>query len=184
MGQGRVHLRAMSINCKYIIKMSFLGSMSSTAAATATGDAGLFEQESAFASMFTLSKTQRLYGFGICVAAGFICSILGSIMLFFLQIASFAAFYTIGSILSLMGTGFLVGPVRQLKQMFDPTRRIATSVFLIAMILTIVCAFIPILAGLALIMVIVQYCAFVWYCASYIPYGRTIITNCFGGLFK
>lgn len=37
-------------------------------------------------------------------------------------------------------TGFLVGPVRQIKSMFDPTRLITTIVFLSAMALTIVAA--------------------------------------------
>jgi hypothetical protein len=37
-------------------------------------------------------------------------------------------------------TGFLVGPIRQLKSMFDPTRMITTIVFLVAMALTLTAA--------------------------------------------
>jgi len=53
---------------------------------------------------------------------------------------AFAVLYTFGNILSLASTGFLVGPLRQLKSMFDPTRVITTIVFLAAMIMTLLSA--------------------------------------------
>jgi hypothetical protein len=53
---------------------------------------------------------------------------------------TFAILYTIGNIVSLSSTAFLVGPVKQLKNMFAQKRIIATIVFLSAMILTLVVA--------------------------------------------
>ena len=64
---------------------------------------------------FQLTRMQRFYGFGICFGAGFLISFLSTFLLFGGQIGAFAALYTIGNILSLVGTGFLTGFVNQLK---------------------------------------------------------------------
>ena len=68
---------------------------------------------------FKLSRTQRLYGFGICLAVGMLISILvffialersslqSTIFLTFGKIEGFAVLYTFGNIVSLLGTGFL-----------------------------------------------------------------------------
>lgn len=53
---------------------------------------------------------------------------------------TFAILYTIGNIVSLSSTAFLVGPVKQCKNMFAEKRAIATVVFLTAMIATLVVA--------------------------------------------
>ncbi|NWY37107.1 SFT2B protein, partial [Sylvia atricapilla] len=43
----------------------------------------------------------------------------------------FAVFYTLGNIASIGSTMFLMGPMKQLKRMFEPTRLIATIVMLV-----------------------------------------------------
>uniref|UniRef100_A0A4W6G5Y6 Vesicle transport protein n=1 Tax=Lates calcarifer TaxID=8187 RepID=A0A4W6G5Y6_LATCA len=43
----------------------------------------------------------------------------------------FAIFYTLGNIAALASTCFLMGPLKQLKRMFEPTRLIATIVMLV-----------------------------------------------------
>lgn len=43
--------------------------------------------------------------------------------------------------MSLSSTLFLMGPIRQIKSMFDPSRLFATLVFLTSMAMTLFCAF-------------------------------------------
>lgn len=94
-----------------------------------------------------------------------------------------------------------MGPVNQLKKMFAPTRVIATIMMFVALGLTlwaalVVCTvtnFQPYLymylnllllyivffqlhkAGLALVFMIIQYFAMLWYSLSYIPYARDAV---------
>jgi len=100
-------------------------------------DTQFFEGESAF-SFLGLTRTQRLYGFAGCLVGGFILSIIAASFLFLGWLSSFAILYAVGTIISLAGTGFLIGFLTQLKLMFKPVRVIATIVFL-AMIGLIFC---------------------------------------------
>ncbi|CAE6442537.1 unnamed protein product [Rhizoctonia solani] len=103
-------------------------------------DTQVFENEPAF--NFGLSRTQRLYGFVGCLAIGFVLSLLGSILLLIGSLASFALLYTIGIVVSLVGTGFLIGFGKQLKLMFKPVRVVATIVFFATIGLVFVGAFV------------------------------------------
>ncbi|KAJ3098046.1 hypothetical protein HDU97_004340 [Phlyctochytrium planicorne] len=120
---------------------------------------------------FQLTRTQRFYGFGICFGVGFLISILSSISLFFGNIAGFAILYTLGNLVSLLSTGFLVGFFKQFKKMFDSVRIVATLIFLVSMVLTIVVA--VLLKGPGLILVIIccvfQYLALFWHANLFAP---------------
>lgn len=70
--------------------------------------------------------------------------------------------YTIGIIVSLVGTGFLIGFLQQVKLMFKPVRVVATIVFFVSMGMVFVAAFVLGNALLCLIMVIVEYLAYTW----------------------
>lgn len=74
-----------------------------------------------------------------------------------------------------------VGPVRQLKNMFAPIRVWATVIFLASMAVTLVFALV-LHSPAAIVFVIIQYAALIWYSASYIPYGRTMIKKCVGNM--
>ncbi|KAJ3107363.1 Vesicle transport protein [Phlyctochytrium planicorne] len=133
---------------------------------------------------FKLTRTQRFYGFGICFGVGFLISILSSISLFFGNVAGFALLYTLGNVVSLLSTGFLVGFLKQFKKMFDSVRIVATLIFLVSMILTIVVAVLlqgP--GGLMLVILccVFQYLALFWYSASYIPFLQDLIKKCICG---
>jgi len=73
---------------------------------------------------------------------------------------------------------FLMGPWRQIKNMFDPSRLIATLVYLGLLVITLVVAFkfpnIPLL----IVLVVLQFAALVWYTASYIPGAQMAIRSC------
>jgi hypothetical protein len=114
----------------------------------------------------------------------------------------FAAVYSIGNCCSLAGTAFLVGPCKQMRNMFAKTRVVATIVYILSIAATILVCVIPLHACrdpadpdpvqplpsesedckkekllrvvLVLVAVSVQMVAFLWYCFSYIPYGRTV----------
>jgi len=139
-----------------------------------------FEGDSAFQS-FGLSRTQRLYGFIACLAIGFILSLLASIFLFVgIQLGIFALLYTVGIVIALVGTGFVIGFFRQLKLMFKPVRVVATIVFIASIGLVFVGAFVIGSDLLCLIFVIIEFLAYTWYTLSYIPYARTGILKMIG----
>ncbi|KAG8712800.1 hypothetical protein FRC08_014087 [Ceratobasidium sp. 394] len=142
-------------------------------------DQQMFDNDSAFSGL-GLSRTQRLYGFVGCLAIGFVLSILGTCLLFLGALTSFALLYTIGIIVSLIGTGFLIGFFKQLKVMFKPVRVVATIVFFATIGLVFVGAFVLGSEILCIIFVIIEYLAYTWYCLSYIPYARTAVKNMVG----
>jgi len=138
-----------------------------------------FEGDSAF-KFLGLTRTQRLYGFVGCLIVGFVLSILGSTLLFLGQLGSFAILYGMGTLISLAGTGFLIGFYKQLKLMFKPVRVVASIVFLASIALVFVGAFVIKNDVICIIFVIVEYLAYTWYTLSYIPYARAAILKVIG----
>ncbi|XP_053900450.1 vesicle transport protein SFT2B [Malaclemys terrapin pileata] len=129
----------------------------------------------------SLSWGTRVKGFIACFALGVLCSVLGTCLLWVPRrgLVLFAVFYTLGNIASLGSTFFLMGPMRQLKRMFEPTRLIATIVMLLCLILTLCSAFWWHNKGLALIFCILQFFALAWYSISFIPFARDAMKKCF-----
>ncbi|XP_070807450.1 vesicle transport protein SFT2A [Pituophis catenifer annectens] len=128
----------------------------------------------------SLSFSTRVKWFAICFISGVLCSLLGTGLLWLPGgIKLFAVFYTLGNIVALASTCFLMGPVKQLKKMFEPTRLIVTIIMLLSLILTLFAAFWWQKKGLALLFCILQFLAMTWYSLSYIPYARDAILKCF-----
>ncbi|XP_027724397.1 vesicle transport protein SFT2B [Vombatus ursinus] len=129
----------------------------------------------------SLSWGTRIKGFAACFAIGIIFSLMGTFMLWVPRrgLVLFAAFYTLGNIASLGSTIFLMGPMKQLKRMFEPTRLIATIVMLLCLALTLCSAFWWHNKGLALLFCILQSLALTWYSLSYIPFARDAVKKCF-----
>lgn len=127
----------------------------------------------------TLSYSTRIKWFAICFGGGILCSILGSALLFLPGgIKLFAVFYTLGNIAALASTCFLMGPLKQLKRMFEPTRLVATIVMLLCLALTLCAVFWWHKKGLAIIFCILQFLAMTWYSISYIPFARDAVIKC------
>ena len=123
-----------------------------------------------------LTKRQRIYGALFCYALGGILSFFSTLLLMSHKPRQFAACYSLGSCCGIGSSMFLVGPCRQFKVMCLPVRRIAATVWISTMIVTITVAIAFPRAGLVvMILVSIQYAAMLWYGASYIPYGRTLI---------
>lgn len=136
-----------------------------------------FEGDSAF-SFLGLTRTQRIYGFGACALIGFVLQLLGVIFIGSLTI--FATLYGFGTIVSLIGTGFIFGFFAQLKTMFKPVRVIASIVLIASIALIFVGAFVISSGILCIIFVIIQFLAYIWYTLSYIPYARTTVLKMIG----
>ncbi|RLV98698.1 hypothetical protein DV515_00010585 [Chloebia gouldiae] len=116
----------------------------------------------------TLSFGTRVRWFAICFVTGILCSFLGTALLWLPKgIKLFALFYTLGNIAALASTCFLMGPLKQLKAMFDPKRLIATVVMSWNK------------KGLAMLFCILQFLAMTWYSLSYIPFARDAVIKCF-----
>ncbi|XP_045150569.1 vesicle transport protein SFT2A isoform X2 [Echinops telfairi] len=90
----------------------------------------------------SLSFSTRLRWFGICFACGVLCSVLGVGLLWLPKgTRLFAVFYTLGNLASLASTCFLMGPMKQLKKMFEKTRLVATILMLLCFVITLCAVF-------------------------------------------
>ena len=131
---------------------------------------------------------QRIYGWGICFCLGFLISLASSGMIKTMvkgEYVKFGALYSTGTILTLASSFFLWGPTAQCKNMFDPTRRLVTVIYLslIGAVIgaTILAAKNPDFKGSAFIimaLIFAQYLAAFWYGLSFVPMGRKIFCKC------
>ncbi|XP_013406460.1 vesicle transport protein SFT2B [Lingula anatina] len=127
----------------------------------------------------TLSWSTRIKGFLVCFILGILLSVMGSCFLWMgytgTGLLLFGLFYTLGNIVSILSTMFLMGPCNQLKKMFAETRIIATIVVIVFFALTLMAALWWQIAGLALLFCILQFLALTWYSISYIPFARDAV---------
>merc|ERR1712166_989311 len=88
----------------------------------------------------------------------------------------FASSYSMGNLVSLASTGFIVGLQTQCKSMFEGHRALAAGVYLSSIVVTLFVALYKgeiILRGLLLLVcVAVQCTSYIFYMLSYIPFGR------------
>mmetsp|Transcript_19132 Transcript_19132/g.45618 ORF Transcript_19132/g.45618 Transcript_19132/m.45618 type:complete len:173 (+) Transcript_19132:313-831(+) len=129
----------------------------------------------------TLSRMQRLYGFGICFGIGLFFSLLSQ--LFILSPRRFGVCYTFGNILCLGSMMFLMGPWNQVKNMFNKGRWIATLLYLGALVGTLYAAIGLRSTLLTMLFTILQFCALIWYSLSYIPFGQQLLSRLCGACF-
>ena len=135
----------------------------------------------------SLSWEDRVMGFLGCYVIGISLSI-SSMMSYPALLTGhpgpFAWKYSAGNVLGLVSTSFLVGPKTQLKNMMAPVRLGATVVYLSSIVVTLVSAIVFRLTVLTLLAMIIQFCALLWYCASYIPFGRHCLRSCIGRVIR
>lgn len=135
----------------------------------------------------SLSWSTRLKAFTICLVTGCVLALLSVLVLLFptpsnLQI--FAVFYSLGNITIILGSLFLMGPMKQLQRMFQENRFIATLIFFAFLILTVCAAVWWDAALLAILFCVIQFLAFGWYAISYIPFARDTVKNCCGSIIS
>eukprot|EP00811_Abedinium_folium_P007656 NODE_17067_length_963_cov_4.210526.p1 GENE.NODE_17067_length_963_cov_4.210526~~NODE_17067_length_963_cov_4.210526.p1 ORF type:complete len:238 (-),score=73.97 NODE_17067_length_963_cov_4.210526:173-886(-) len=131
----------------------------------------------------SLSFQQRLIGCGLCFFFGAGLQVLSFTMLPTIAVTGagmFAVFYTLGNLIALTGTLFLVGPAAQIRRMVQRDRLVATVVFLLSMVMTLLFAFSKhflFQSLFILVLAVLQLGALVWYILSYIPYSRSVISR-------
>ncbi|CAD5211585.1 unnamed protein product [Bursaphelenchus xylophilus] len=130
-----------------------------------------------------LSWELRVYCFIGCFILSMVCSLLGSPFIFAGKLTEFAVMVSLGSIISIGGTFFLSGPLNQLKKMFEPTRLVATLIYILMIILTLITGLLLRNGVLAVLCIIGQYLAMGWYSLSYIPYAREVLWSFFNRCF-
>jgi drug/metabolite transporter (DMT)-like permease len=87
---------------------------------------------------------------------------------------------TVGNLLALCGSFFLVGPAAQMRRMWHQSRRSATLIYVGSLFLTLVVAFlrVPGPKGLILLLLMIcQYVAIMWYTLSYIPFAQDLVAG-------
>jgi len=94
------------------------------------------------------------------------------------NIVGFAIFYTLGNIVAMSSTLFLMGPKKQCGMMWKKDRAVATSVYLVTMILTLVIGIATNKKLACIILLVIQSLAATWYSLSYIPFARQAVTAC------
>ena len=77
--------------------------------------------------------------------------------------------------MSILATGFLVGPKRQCSLMFKKKRIVATVIFFLALVLTLVVAFSKSMHLLVIPFIVIQWLAGIWYVASYVSIRFTLV---------
>jgi hypothetical protein len=127
----------------------------------------------------TLTFRQRIYGFFGCLLLGFFFNMLSWMAMFQDKWTHYGVLMTCSNLSAIGGSMFLSGPKKQIQRMFEETRIIATIVYLVSMILTVVAAFTVKSPPLVITLSIIQYLAMIWYGLSYIPYARTVVKSCF-----
>uniref|UniRef100_A0A8C6R0E2 Vesicle transport protein n=1 Tax=Nannospalax galili TaxID=1026970 RepID=A0A8C6R0E2_NANGA len=132
-----------------------------------------------------LSFNTRVKWFVVCFVVGISFSILGTGLLWLSgDIKLFALFYTLGNLAALASTCFLMGPVKQLKKMFEPTRLLATIVMLLCFVLTLCAALLRPKNGLALLFCILQFLSMTW-SVTHLPSScRDAVLKCCSSLLS
>lgn len=125
----------------------------------------------------TLTYKQRLLGFGFCFFFGVSLSLsaLNSLPSLLLgNPAPFAFKYTLGNLLAIGSSSFLVGPVKQFQDMAAPERRTASLVYVSSLCATLLSVFVLKWQLVSFVLVVIQFGALTWYMLSYVPYGQQI----------
>ncbi|XP_050221134.1 uncharacterized protein LOC126671410 [Mercurialis annua] len=130
---------------------------------------------------FSLSPTQRLYAFAACLLVGLLCMFLSIVVI--LKPIKFAVLFTFGNLMAVGSTVFLIGPLQQLSMMFDSARNYATAIYFGFVVIALISALLIHSKILTIIAVICEVCALIWYCLSYIPFARTMVSNLMIRLF-
>lgn len=133
------------------------------------------ESEGCFPS---LTLTERLVAFAACVCIGIVLDILAWFSVLKIiagKPQTFAICFSLGILVSMAGSGFLIGFKRQCRMMFKPSRFITTIIFLSALVLTLVSALVLKSRLLTFIFMLVEIVAYIWYVISYLPFAQRLV---------
>jgi hypothetical protein len=124
----------------------------------------------------SLTYKERLIGFGVCLILGILVSLssYGAFSDLLLGYpVRFAVLYSLGNLISLCSTMFLVGPRQQYKNMSHHSRRTSAAIYVGCLFVTPLIAYsLPEVTWVIILLVMCQWSALMWYTLSYIPFGR------------
>mmetsp|Transcript_6439 Transcript_6439/g.9658 ORF Transcript_6439/g.9658 Transcript_6439/m.9658 type:complete len:173 (+) Transcript_6439:68-586(+) len=146
-------------------------------APAAEADSSIFNESEMCGACPSLSYQNRVIGFVTCMVVGYFISFMGTAMLISGGVSEFAVLYTLGNVIALCGSAFLIGPKSHCQKMFHEKRRYAAIFYITMLLLVFTLALIGINVFLILVLLVIQCLSAIWYSASYIPYGRTMIVN-------
>ncbi|CAI2309824.1 unnamed protein product [Caenorhabditis sp. 36 PRJEB53466] len=109
-----------------------------------------------------MSWELRVQSFIGLLILSIIASFSGSYLLLLTKITGFCIMTSISAVLSLSSTCCLMGPVGQLKKMFDKSRWIASSMYILMILLTLISGLVLKNALLAIICTVGQYVSMAW----------------------
>lgn len=128
-----------------------------------------------------MSRTNRLYGFAVCFGLGVFFIFISTLMI--ISPKRFATTFTLGNLLAMGSTMFLMGPKKQCGMMFDPDRATATILYLCSLGAALFCSMQLHSFILTVVCIAGEGCALLWYCLSYIPFARAAVKACFSSCF-
>ena len=134
-----------------------------------------------------LTMKTRFIGFLICCCISFVFGIFASVSLFGVLTGKLTTFIILDSLatgFAISGSFFLKGPKSQWKTITDKKRIIPSIIFFVAFIMTFVAVFAIKSKILAVICVAIQFTAGVFYCLSFIPYGKKLCVSCCKSCFS
>ena len=128
----------------------------------------------------TLTFKQRIIGFIVVMCIGVIFAIISWVAVFNENWTLFGVGITFSNLCAIGSSLFLAGPKKQWSKMWEETRWIATLIYILTMILTLVFALALKNGPLTIVSCILQYLAMIWYGLTYIPGARTVIKRMCG----
>lgn len=143
-----------------------------------SGLAAQFSNE--LSALTTLSWRNRMLAFFMSATAGLVmlCLSFMHVSLIFIGMpGKFALSYALANIFLMSASMFLVGPSKQLSQMFGPERFMVSSVYLssLALLFYVTWAFNYFIVVLPVL--VIQLVSLLAYVASYVPFGQTALTR-------
>ncbi|CCW61471.1 unnamed protein product [Phytomonas sp. EM1] len=128
--------------------------------------------------MIHLTYSQRVVGFLMTLAIGILCIVLSITMAATVVVSprKFIFFLTLGNLLCLSASIFLVGFAYQIRHMFESKRAMAASFYVFSVICTLFCA-IRLRSSLGCIIFgALQMIFLLWYILSFIPFARNTLS--------
>jgi len=148
-----------------------------------------------------MTLRDRLIGFSVCMVIGYIFSAQSTVKFVKLLAGNpvpFVLNFTVGNIIVMSSSCFLIGPSNQIKTMFHQKRAAVASVYICSMVLSLsilILAVIkrgksdyhrtPIILSISLLVTFVIQClSSTWYSLSYIPFAREGAKKLFSNVVK
>ncbi|KAI8420624.1 hypothetical protein MSG28_007868 [Choristoneura fumiferana] len=134
---------------------------------------------------FTLSRTQRFIGFGICLFLGILCFTLSFFYIPFLLLKArkFALLFSLGSLFFILSFSFLYGPWSHFKSLFSKERALTTLLYGSTLTATLYCALHLQSTPLTIVFAVLQVIALLWMMMGSVPGGASGM-RFFGSMFK